>query len=437
MPLGKVFDARENQVLFSPVSNYYQGKAIRLALKNDELFSQYKENEITLQEQEISDAPATKKAAEKKAAADYALVLENIRAKKLSSSEEELDQYRDIVGPWVQEYGKQSKEDPEAALDWANQNFVGVLERLPPEKQKEFLEAAGPDFEFSFDELSRIGLGIRIYEADKNPDPTSHQQVLDDLVVRKFITEKQRNEILKSQEVKAGTVTGTTDLDPSVRVTGDKTLDREIVKADVATRNLVDLVKRTKAQIKNIKQAGMGITGKVVRGLDEAVAEVTGIAEAIGGTEWIGGNKVPAGSLLDINLYEWTGSLASASAAVKSNMITLSYLKARSFEPAGRLAKDDVKLARDSLGGNYASKAKINAALDETTWQALNGLRNYYKATNNIKKFPADLYEMLDSFDPDKTNNTPSDELETDGVPEGIDPRDWEFMTPEQKAIWN
>ena len=68
------------------------------------------------------------------------------------------------------------------------------------------------------------------------------------------------------------------------------------------------------------------------------------------------------------------------------------------MEPAGRLAKDDVKLARDSLGGDYASKGKIKAALNETSWQALNGMRNYFKATGNLSKFPKDLYEKMDDL---------------------------------------
>ena len=46
MPGGKIFNAAENQVLFSPVTNYYQGKAIRLALKNDELAAEQKEKQL-------------------------------------------------------------------------------------------------------------------------------------------------------------------------------------------------------------------------------------------------------------------------------------------------------------------------------------------------------------------------------------------------------
>jgi hypothetical protein len=155
------------------------------------------------------------------------------------------------------------------------------------------------------------------------------------------------------------------------------------------------LADRTIKQIDTIAQSGMGITGKVMRGIDEIGAELVGIADALGGTEELGGQEVPAGSLLDYNIYEWTGPLANASAAIKSNIITLSYLKARSMEPAGRLAKDDVALARQSLGGDYASKGKVKSALNETVWQALNGMKNYYRAVGQISRFPTDLNERM------------------------------------------
>jgi len=139
----------------------------------------------------------------------------------------------------------------------------------------------------------------------------------------------------------------------------------------------------------------LGLTGKTIRGLDDVGAELYGIAEALGGTEWVGDKEVPAGALLNPGLYEWTGPLANASTAIKSNIITLSYLKARSMEPAGRLAKDDVSLARQSLGGDYASKGKLKAALNETIWQAINGMKNYYRATGQIGSFPKDLNDRM------------------------------------------
>ena len=48
MPVGRVFNAAQNQVLISPVSNYYEGKAIRLGLQNRALANQGLEQEVDM-----------------------------------------------------------------------------------------------------------------------------------------------------------------------------------------------------------------------------------------------------------------------------------------------------------------------------------------------------------------------------------------------------
>jgi hypothetical protein len=54
MPVGKVFNAAENQVLISPVTSYYQGKAIRLAQRNSELSNQALEQEIEMADDKLA-----------------------------------------------------------------------------------------------------------------------------------------------------------------------------------------------------------------------------------------------------------------------------------------------------------------------------------------------------------------------------------------------
>ena len=69
MPVGRVFNAAANQVLISPVTNYYQGKAIRQAQEEKEL-------DIELKKNEVKDAPSKREAAKR-----YALLQEeNIRS---------------------------------------------------------------------------------------------------------------------------------------------------------------------------------------------------------------------------------------------------------------------------------------------------------------------------------------------------------------------
>ena len=209
MPVGRVFNAAQNQVLISPVTSYYQGKAIRQQLEAGETDIDYKKTLTEKYRQEIDDAPSRKLAANKKAAADYDLVLENVRAKKLANEGAEMDAARDIVGPWIAEYN-------EKGIEWANENFNDlVLSRLPENKRAEFAEAAGPDKVFDEDEMARTGLMIAVNEVDNDPDPTSHQKHLQSLVDQGYMTKGRMNEILESIEVKAGTITGTTEYDPS------------------------------------------------------------------------------------------------------------------------------------------------------------------------------------------------------------------------------
>ena len=208
----------------------------------------------------------------------------------------------------------------------------------------------------------------------------------------------------------------------SIGLTGDKTVNRKIQEANHSARNLVDLTNRVSGQIDAIPQGGLGLTGKGVRGLDEVGAELAGIFEILGGVEEVDGRVVETGTLLDPDLYEWSGPMANASAAVKSNYITLAYLKAKTLDPGGRLAKDDVKLSMDSLGGDWASKGKMRAALNETKWQALNGLKNYYKSLNRPDAFPQDMQDMLNELEPSTFSDgiaEPTSEAEYNALPSG------------------
>ena len=63
MPVGKVFDAAANQVLISPVSNFYQGKAIRQQLAAGEQDAELKGLQIELAKDEVANAPSAREAA--------------------------------------------------------------------------------------------------------------------------------------------------------------------------------------------------------------------------------------------------------------------------------------------------------------------------------------------------------------------------------------
>ena len=365
------------QVLAQPVTSYYKGKAVRQNLATAKKEEELLDLKIESAKNPLVDPKETRdqsKFVQESLANAGASAMLLARENPDLTDEEYTSAFNSTL---TQALGEEGTAAVQSKWDRNGDGIIGADERKELE---------------SFTTAYTQGLGE---ESDQRTTLTSEEA----MALPGMTQNRAENSVI--QRDKSGQIyiddapTGLTEQDVDARVTGDPVMDREIVKSEVATRNLVGLVDRTIEQIDNISQAGMGLTGKVMRGIDEVSAEVQGIATALGGTEWVGDQEVPAGSLLDYRMYEWTGELANASAAIKSNIITLSYLKARSMEPAGRLAKDDVALARQSLGGDYASKGKVKAALNETVWQALNGMKNYYRATGNIGKFPTDLNDRM------------------------------------------
>jgi hypothetical protein len=162
MPVGKVFNAAENQVLFSPVSNYYKGKAIRQQLAAGEQDAELRGLQIDSLKQEIADAPSQREAAKQKAL----LEAENIRSQideRYAKGDREALKYADeVMKPLFQAYGDEENEDK--ALEIFNTGLPEAISRLPEDEQAAFLEAAGPDRVFSHDEIMMAGLARRTVE---------------------------------------------------------------------------------------------------------------------------------------------------------------------------------------------------------------------------------------------------------------------------------
>jgi hypothetical protein len=313
---------------------------------------------------------------------------------------------------------QESGEDPTEAM-------INSLDINMPGGRDEVL-AAYPDIKWD-EETASAGLSSAEEWLKRQPRRTLSLE--ESMAIPGMTEDRARNAVV--QEDQNGQIyiddapTGLTAEDLAARgPTDDKTTNRKVQEANHSARNLVDLTNRVLAQIDAIPQGGLGLTGKGVRGLDEVGAELAGMFEILGGVEEVDGKVVETGTLLDPNLYTWSGAMANASAAVKSNYVTLAYLKAKTLDPGGRLAKDDVALSMQSLGGDWASKGKMQAALNETKWQALNGLKNYYKSLEKPEMFPQDLQNMLSELQPstfsdDKIVINSSDDAAYEALPSG------------------
>ena len=128
---------------------------------------------------------------------------------------------------------------------------------------------------------------------------------------------------------------------------------------------------------------------------------------------------------------------AAQSAALQANAIGLAYTLARAANPDGRISDADVRhqLKRVLLRGS--SKTQILASLTEVKREVMVNMTNYMRINKlnrneDGKAYYDSLMKKVEKID------GPPDETEAMGdIPAGIDPRDWEYMTPEQKAIWN
>ena len=164
MPVGRTFNAAQNQVLISPVSNYYQGKAMRLALENKALA-----NEALQQEVDMADAKF------------------DLETRKVETQEGVLEQriteYADEVGEakaleeaniiiGITE-GAKSAEDP---LAYANERMPEFIATLPEGEARTKLEKMAEDgfqaeelkelYAFSMAINKQFGGGSKLQQAD-------------------------------------------------------------------------------------------------------------------------------------------------------------------------------------------------------------------------------------------------------------------------------
>lgn len=325
-----VFDPRQGQVFVKPVDAYYQGEAMRQSLAAGEQDAEIRGLQIDAAKQELEDAPARKAAANAKAAADYALVLETLRGKSTANDIAERDQAKDIISPWIAEYD-------EKGIDWARDNFDEmVLARLPEGTREGFSDAKGPDGILDEGDMAKIGLMIAVHEVDKSPDPTSHQKHLAQLRDDGYITPEKYNEILLAIEEKAATIVGRTPED---------------VAADPRTPTQVGAAyEEARAKIQD--------SGVVIEMISAGLPEVTAMPGTVGFRGKLGLNVAGlASSLGQDDLANWAAeTIAGADAETIAAMTTrLQVLRSQLIpivtgEEGSRISENEREIAGRAVG---------------------------------------------------------------------------------------
>ena len=171
MPVGKVFNAAENQVLISPVTNYYKGKAIRAGLKQAEADLEYK----NLQTKALKQALEPNEDEAEKAQLELEQLRLNIEKKRDEIGDAEMQRRADAYGPIIEEATKMAEaDDLDGAISFANKELRLAAEKLGPEVLDEFNKALGPDKVLDKEEIARIKYGISAYYEMAGADSTGY-----------------------------------------------------------------------------------------------------------------------------------------------------------------------------------------------------------------------------------------------------------------------
>ena len=159
-----VFNAAENQVLITPVTSYYEGKAIRTAQKQAEADVEFSNLQAEAIRQEIKMAPAKER---------KALKLDDLQIEKAELAiqdargkfgDAELQRRADAYWPILDAATKISEAgNSKAGIAFVNEHLPKAAKALGPEVWAEFDESRGPDKDLSADEIFCIGLGIETF----------------------------------------------------------------------------------------------------------------------------------------------------------------------------------------------------------------------------------------------------------------------------------
>ena len=161
------------QILFSPVSNYYQGKAIRAGLAAQEQDAEFKDLQIDLAEQELKDVPTKREAARKAALLQQENIRTQIDERLRQGEREELELSAKALTPLLTDYSNEKNED--LALEGFNKNIGTAIQSLSEKEQLKVIEAMGEDKQFDHDEVHRIGLGVRMFTDDEKGDRSAQK----------------------------------------------------------------------------------------------------------------------------------------------------------------------------------------------------------------------------------------------------------------------
>ena len=157
------------QILISPVTSYYKGKAIRQQLAAAEQDAELKGLQIDLAKQEIKDAPSNRQMAKERAE----LERDNLKlqmADRIRAGEvRELQINADLLTPSLVSYSAEPDEDK--ALAKFNEDIKIKMQSMDEASREKYTKLAGEDHVFNHDEIMRTGASIEGFMRAKEDSP--------------------------------------------------------------------------------------------------------------------------------------------------------------------------------------------------------------------------------------------------------------------------
>ena len=203
----------------------------------------------------------------------------------------------------------------------------------------------------------------------------------------------------------------------------DTVLKRKLASAEISTRNFISAARRAIKFMRDPKLV-LGGAGALIRSFSGVTQQAKQLFDAFRGQ-----HKGTQESILNPKNYDFSvlRGIARANTKTKAQFISIAYMLARSREPGGRLAKDDVKLALDSLGLQSNDKDIIAETLRDRIIEIGQGFANYSQVITKQK------FNFRKSFDigpaagggggkPGSSIDNPirvTTRKEADGLPEG------------------
>lgn len=180
MPVGKVFNAAENQVLISPVTSYYQGKAIRAQQKEAEQVSELRDLEIKTKKQELLDAPSNKKKAEELYKLQYDKAKVELDRAEVEYGKETLGFMANVLsGPLSDATQMAINGDMEGGVAHFNDSLKSQIPNLPPQIAEKVKQGAGEDGIYQPEEIANMKLMLGAWY-DKEGSPRTQAKFIVD-----------------------------------------------------------------------------------------------------------------------------------------------------------------------------------------------------------------------------------------------------------------